>query len=148
MRKIIILILFHLSCFQKGFTQDHNNGIESMQEKLANLLVDEIEKNNFEYIYSYIEPVYLKVKKKIIVPQLTVFYNEYKLLYPGTYRRTSLSWPTGRNYFAVRYFDSTGTALEIDLSFKDNDINAKVISLQVVNRNTLKKQREKSMKGP
>jgi len=67
---------------------------------------------------------------------------------PRAKRDVTLVWPPGYNLFRFRYFDSTGTALQIDLSFKKDDINSKIFLLETIDKETLKKERESSLKGP
>ena len=144
----LLLSLFLTFTFINSYSQGDNYKIENVQERLATYIVNEIQNNNIDSILKYIEPTYLAKKKAIIKPLLTKFYNEYKILAPGTKRYTTLVWPTGFNLFRFRYIDSTGTALQIDLSFKDKDINSKVLLLETVDRLTLKKQRDASNRPP
>lgn len=143
--KSALLFCFTVFYLKSTFAQD-NSRIENVQERLATHIVREIEKNNIDSVFQYFDPAYLKDQKPKLKSLLAKFHTEYKTLVPGTRRFITLVWPTGFNLFRFRYIDSTGTALQIDLSFKNNDINSKVLLLETVDRLTLKKQREQSLK--
>jgi hypothetical protein len=145
--KKALLLIFTVLVFTVSFAQN-NYKVENAQERLATYIVKEIEKNNIDSIYQYFDPGYLKSQKPKLNGLLTKFYTEYKTLTPGTKRYTSLVWPTGFNLFTFRYIDSTGTVLQIDLSFKKDDIKSKVLLLETIDKLTFKKQREQSSKQP
>lgn len=146
MKKILLsfftILLLTVSCAQNNYK------VENAQERLATYIVKEIEKNNIDSIYQYFDPVYLKSQKAKINGLLTKFYKEYKTLSSETKRHTTLVWPIGFNLFTFRYIDSTGTVLQIDLSFKKEDINSKVLKLETIDKQTFKKQRDQSSKQP
>lgn len=146
MKQALILILT-VPFLKVSFAQN-NYKIENAQERLATYIVNEIEKNNIDSVYQYIEPGYLESQKNKLNDLLTNFYSDYKKLTSGTKRYTTLVWPTGFNLFRFRYFDNTGTVLQIDLSFKKYDINSKVLLLETIDMLTFKEQREQSSKQP
>ncbi|MFT3933704.1 MAG: hypothetical protein QM726_08835 [Chitinophagaceae bacterium] len=146
MKKVLAFVLSIL-IFKTSFTQS-NYRLENAQERLATFIVKNIEKNNIDSIYKYFDPGYLKNQKSRINDLLIKFYQEFKTLTPETKRYVTLVWPTGYNLFRFRYIDSTGTALQIDLSFKDDNINSKVLLLETIDKLTLKKQREQTIRFP
>lgn len=145
--KKALFIIFTILLSRGIFAQD-NYKVENAQERLATYIVKEIEKNNFDSIYQYFEPGYLKSQKSKLNDILKKFYTDYKTLAPGTKRYTSLIWPTGFNLFRFRYIDSTGTVLQIDFSFKKDDLHSKIRLLETVDKLTFKKQRAQSSKQP
>lgn len=142
MQKAFLLIYCSLlinTCFAQS-----NLSIENAQERLAARIVREVERGNFDSAFHYLDPAWLKSRQSKLSGQLENFHKEFKLLAPGTRRFITRVFPTGLNLFRFRYFDSTGTALQIDLSFKTGDINSKLMELETVDRATLKKQRDQS----
>jgi len=147
MKKILFITLFSL-LFKTSISQDNNYKIENAQERQATYIINQVEKNNIDSVYKYFDPNYLKIQNLKIKKALNKFYLDHKAMNPLAKRHVTLVWPTGYNLFRFRYFDSTGTALQIDLSFKRDDINSKIFLLETIDKETLKKQRESSLKGP
>ena len=145
--KTVFTIFCLISFLESSFSQDNNDKIEIRQEILATRIVRQIELNNIDTIFQYFDTDYAKSQKSKLKKMLSAFYSEYKMLYPGTKRGTTLVFPEGINLFRFRYFDSTGTALQLDLSFKKYDNNARVVLVEMVDRETLRKQREASNKS-
>ena len=147
MKKIFYLILLSLPS-KSSFAQDNNYKIENAQQRQVTYIINQIEKNNIDGIYKYFDPHYLKTQNVKIKKTLAKFYLDHEAMNPLAKRDVTLVWPTGYNLFRFRYVDSTGTALQIDLSYKKDDINSKIFLLETIDKGTLKKQRESSLKGP
>lgn len=145
MRQTFILCVT-LLLIKTSFCQN-NAKVENAQERLATFIVREIEKGNSDSIFKYVDPGYLEGKGDEIKVLLTNFYAQFKTLSTGTRRYVTLVWPEGFNLFRFRYIDTTGSVLQIDLSFKKNEINSKIFLLEMVDKLTLQKQREQSKKA-
>lgn len=139
---------YHITFLQSfRVCKDNDDKTERAQLQLAGHLIWQAERNNFDTVYTHMDPAYLAKHRTQVTARLAGFYKEYKLLYPGTKRAVTIVWPEGLTTFRFRYFDSTGTALLLDFSFKKNDINSKVVLLETEGREQLKKEREASQHG-
>lgn len=147
MRKYFCYIIF-IIFYNSGFSQSNNYKVENAQQRQAINIINQIEKNNIDSIYKYFDSYYLKSKNTKIKKTLHNFYLGYKAMNPLAKRHVTLVWPTGYNLFRFRYLDSTGTALQIDLSYKKDDINSRIFLVETIDKETLKKQRESSFKRP
>lgn len=147
MKKVFYFFLFSL-IFKSSFSQEPDYKVVNTQQRKATYIVNQIQKNNLDSIYKYFDTDYLKNNNAKIKNTLAKFYLDHKSMNPLAKRDVTLVWPTGYNLFRFRYFDSTGTALQIDLAYKENDINSNIFLLETIDKETLKKQREASLKGP
>ena len=141
---LLMIITLHCCPFS-GFAQDNDDKTERAQLQLAGHLIWQAERNNFDTVYAHMDPAYLGRHKAQVAARLAGFYKEYTMLYPGTRRAITIVWPEGLTTFRFRYFDSTGEALLLDFSFKKNDINSKVVLLEMEGREQLRKEREASL---
>lgn len=146
MKKVFYFILLSI-LFKTSFSQDNNYKVENAQQRQATYIINQIEKNNIDSIYGYFDPNYFKAQNAKIKKTLAKFYLDYFAMNPLAKRYTTLVWPKGCNLFRFRYIDSSGTALQIDLSYKKDDINSRVFLVEIIDKETLKKQRESSLKG-
>ena len=143
---LVMIIALHC-CPLPGFAQNNDDKTERAQLQLAGYLIWYAERDDFDTVYAHMDPAYLGKHKKQLTARLAGFYKEYKMLYPGTWRSYVIVWPEGLTTFRFRYFDSTGQALQLDFSFKKNDITSKVVLLETEGREQLKKEREASQHG-
>jgi hypothetical protein len=146
--KKLFCIIFLSILFKTSFSQNNNYKVENTQQRQATYIIDQIEKNNIDSIYKHFDPQYFKTQNVKIKKILTKFHSDYTAMNPLAKRFITLVWPTGYNLFRFRYIDSTGIALQIDLSYKKDDINSRIFLLETIDKETLKKQRESSLKGP
>ena len=137
MKQFLCLIF----CFSSllVFSQVNTNLIKNTQEKNAVTFITLIEKGDTANAFKLLDESYYLRKKANLLKFYSLFNKDLKFLPTNTKRYSILVFPEGYNLFRYRYIDNSGTILQVDISYKVDDINSKIIQLGLITTKSFKK---------
>ena len=117
--------------------------IENVQFRKANQFVDKIEKKDYEAALTFIDSsVRIKNKEKILA-DLQKISEEYQSIRSETRRVNMITYPEGYISFQYNYIHSgSGVVMQLDISYKKNDINSSIKRMEIFDIAAMKKSRE------
>jgi hypothetical protein len=139
MKILLSIFLYFLS--STTFCQQYSNPIKNAQQEKATTFVELVENRDSGSAFKLLDDSYYLNKRGKLPIFSSLFNMDFKSLPPETKRYVTLVLPDGLNLFRFRYIDSSGTILQVDVSYK-TDINSKIVDLGLITTKSFNNQRK------
>jgi hypothetical protein len=133
--------LFALFCFSSLLSeaQENSNAIKNTQQRNSSSFINYLEKGDTSNAFKLLDNSYYLKKKTNLSKLYQSFISDFKSLPPNTKRYVTLVFPSGYHLFRYRYIDDSGIILQLDISYKETEINSRILTLGLINTGSFKK---------
>lgn len=136
---ILTILTLSVSTIVFGQSLDH---VRTVQEINATKFMDQLQRSDTTSISKFFTASWFSKNSKKLTAFYKLFLTDLKSLPANAKRLSSLEFPEGLNLVKFRYFTEVGAILQVEVSYKDGDINSKIVHLSLITTKSLAQERK------